>query len=693
MIKRFLPISLAFLAITPAFSDDSVGIDLFSLSLEQLLNIEVVTVSSMLQENSFTASATVDSVSRKEWQQQGGRFLVDTLQHVPGVYTSYNLVANDAISIRGNSSSPGTRGIAMRFDGVPLNGMIFSTALYHAEGFSLGLLDKVDIIRGPGSALYGADAFQGVISLKSRELQADDTLVEIKYGGDAYSAANLAMARNFNGWKVTAVIDTRDANSDIEYDYGNSVVDKNLQYSRSVDFEREISSGLVKVNKAFANDWHFDASYLNNRQDRYDVRRLGPGLPDPLITPNRTIYDDFDNSSALELVQAKFTGQISNEIELSMQAYSWDADWRWGVVNPSMINIFRQEYRETRDGFIGTIKNDNANQSLNWSAGIEHSNQTDKRDRLGVGFKGFTFAPVTDTGWPVINNGEGYTRYVTSGFGELRYNMSRQWLLNLGLRADDYSDFDRQWSPRLGIIYQPQSSTAIKLLYGSAFRAPAINEINYEPSPSIGFTLGNEAIKPEIVHNYELIFMKSTAMQSFELAVYYTVIHDGIVRQPIADSPLDQFTYFNTAELKSKGAEFKYGIQWNNVTNNIAVSYADAEDKGSNISLDAYPEWMIDWGLGYSWPDSQLEMSINSRLMLNRKAYQRTSLEQSPSELDNYSRFDFHLMKTMFKRWQFSLDVTNLLDRNNNVEGQIGVNETRIPEDGITTWLGVKYSY
>ena len=129
------------------------------------------------------------------------------------------------------------------------------------------------------------------------------------------------------------------------------------------------------------------------------------------------------------------------------------------------------------------------------------------------------------------------------------------------------------------------------------------------------------------------------------------------------------------------------------MTSQIAVSYADSEDQGSGIKLDAYPQWMIDWGLGYSWPASQLEISINSRHMLDRKAYQRTSLEQSPSELNNYSRFDFHLMKTINEHWKFSLDVTNFLDRDDNVEGQIGVNETRIPEDGITTWLGVRYSY
>ncbi|ARN75047.1 TonB-dependent receptor plug domain-containing protein [Oceanicoccus sagamiensis] len=673
-----------------SFADDE---DLYGLSLQELVNVKIITNASLLTENTLTASATVDSVTRQHWQQQSARSLVDTLQHVPGVYTSYNLVANDAISIRGNSSSPGVRGISMQLDGVPLNGIIFSTALYHSEGFSLGLLEQVDVIRGPGSALYGADAFQGVISLTSRELEAGDAIAEFQYGGNDYQAATIASSQNLAEWKLSGIIDYRDSSADISYDYGNTLIDQDLQYSRSVDFEREISSAMVKVSRAINNHWQFDSSYVKNQQDRFDVRHLGPDIENAEQSPERTTVDDFDNHSSLELLQARVKGQLDNGLNLSVQAYTWDADWRWGVIQPAMVNTFKQEYRETRDGLIAYIKRDDKTRALNWSAGLEYAKHDNKRDRLGVGFKGYQTEPVTDTGWPVINAGEGYDRHVRSVFSELRYAINEQWLVNLGGRGDNYSDFDTQWSPRAGIIFQPDNSSAIKVLYGQAFRAPAINEINYKPSDSRGFTLGNEDITPETVDTYELVLMKSTTQQSVELVGYYTEIEDGIIRQPIPDNTLNQFSYYNTAKIRSTGAELKYAYHWQHAKSNIAIAYADSKDTGNEISLDAYPRWMIDWGMSYEWSGQQLELTLNSRIMLDRKAYQRTSTTLSPSDLDNYVRFDLHLLKTINPHWELSLDILNLQDRDNNTVGQIGINETSIPEDGITPWLGLRYSY
>jgi outer membrane cobalamin receptor len=116
-----------------------------------------------------------------------------------------------------------------------------------------------------------------------------------------------------------------------------------------------------------------------------------------------------------------------------------------------------------------------------------------------------------------VNPADGASRRVGSATLEANTHWAeRAWSLVYGARLDEYSDFGRHTSPRLGLVYHPRADSAVKLLYGQAFRAPSAVEIGGAQNS----VLGNPALKPEIIDSYELIGMRETANMLATLTLY-----------------------------------------------------------------------------------------------------------------------------------------------------------------------------
>ena len=173
--------------------------DIFTMSLDELMKLSVaVDVASLFVEDELIVGATVSSTTSEEWRQNGARKLNEALDGEMNMVNFRNIGGTTILSIRGYTSSSSMRGISWLVDGVPINTLTYGTAGFTVPDWSLNTLDKIEIVKGPGSALYGSDAFHGVISLKSFESEKDMATAEIAGAWPEYFDAGLKASRGLS---------------------------------------------------------------------------------------------------------------------------------------------------------------------------------------------------------------------------------------------------------------------------------------------------------------------------------------------------------------------------------------------------------------------------------------------------------------------------------------------------------------
>ena len=158
------------LLVAPAFAEG----DLFELSLESLSQIKVA---SGFKESEQYVGSSVSTITEQEWRAQGAEKTFDAIEHFPGIYLSEHFHGMVVPSFRGQTSPTQYNSFLVLLDGMPLNNYSSASATYGTPNFALGNLERIEVIRGPGSALYGADAFNGVVSLNS--WSSDKDIIEI----------------------------------------------------------------------------------------------------------------------------------------------------------------------------------------------------------------------------------------------------------------------------------------------------------------------------------------------------------------------------------------------------------------------------------------------------------------------------------------------------------------------------------
>ncbi|MCJ8345280.1 Plug domain-containing protein, partial [bacterium] len=137
------------------------------LSLYNLFQLnQKVRVTSFFKEDKWNSFSSVSSINQAEWRKRGSTSTFsEVLDFVPGVSSYSNIIGSENLSIRGFTRNVDTnRGLATLIDGVPISIFSFGSAQYHFSKLSSEILEQVELIRGPGSALHGNDAFHGVLS-------------------------------------------------------------------------------------------------------------------------------------------------------------------------------------------------------------------------------------------------------------------------------------------------------------------------------------------------------------------------------------------------------------------------------------------------------------------------------------------------------------------------------------------------
>ena len=514
-------------------SDDELEVlhTLLSLDLAELLETEI-TVASKSAETVAEAPSTVTVFSRREIQNMGVTTLGDLLDFVPG-FQSFRLALNgdsQGFQVRGNPMLPAfTRDVLVLQDGRRLNGSHSGGAVLYNAYLTLDNVKQVEIIRGPGSALYGSNAFLGVINIVTLD---DHNAVGVRLGSHAMKEAMLHFSQPLDNWQASGFLR---AYAD-EGDHYEQLSDR-FGHQGSAEDHRRSADANVKLSKG---DFSLSLRHIHRHtEDFLDSEYLG----------NNGINNSENEQTSLAF---QYQHKVNDDLNVSFNG---------GYTRSQLYFLSHTgEFQKTRPELFGLFLE---NEALNFDIDIDWQSSTYNRWQAG-----FTYENTGNTDNALIDADEdGYLRYMrgADGFTENRdrdifglYLQHQRPLhehldLVAGLRYDHYSDFGNTLNPRGALIYTTPWADHIKLLYGQAFRAPNLADLTLKVDNSEG----NPNLKPEKVETIELAYVHTADYGQGIVTLFRNHVTDVIAIQPDANG---NFFAQNEGELNRHGVELEANL-------------------------------------------------------------------------------------------------------------------------------------
>ncbi len=665
----------------------------FGMSLEELMDIHVkVDVASLFLEDEFVVGSSVSKITPEDWKRTGARRMHEAFSNVMSMMTYPTQGGAPAVSIRGYTSATSVRGVAFILDGVHLDSLSAGTAFYQIPNWELGTLNGIEIIKGPGSAIYGTEAFHGVISLKTFESQTDRYSIEAAGAYPLYGDASVNISHGLFDDLIrldaAAGISKQD-DLDMEYDYDagtNAAGDYNAGTSKR-KFEYNNVTGLLKLRINPAKKLKLKAGSYISKWKSEEFQGVG-------LTFNQT--DDTTSGDTIFIMgNGSIAYTLDNDVSIEADGYFWQYDLSMDYPFAFSDSVLTQDIpEEKRYSANFTIKQPENAFGLQWVLAYSYSKwevSSDSKLYVTQASTGGLF-PHPATGEPFMNNAltwAGITRIINSVFGQTKWAAIRDTLfLLLGVRYDRYSDYGDQISPRGGIIFQPAKESVLKALYGRAFKAPTGSELY----GSGGAPVVNPDIKAETIDTLELIYLYKIRNLKLNLNLFGSLWKNGIVVR-------DQ-QYVNKGENRSFGVEGELYYLYNQFAFDLGFSYVKSEEL--NIDIDnpgvkgntdrdyaAFPKYSFRNGLYYTLKPYGILFYLNNRIYMKMKesGYDRMN---NPDDLPVYWRMDLDINKSVNEKFDIHLNIRNLTNRKNYVPGIWG-NENGIEEPGISTLLRVNY--
>lgn len=487
-----------------------------SLSVQKKVTIEEVVVTGTRNETDVRhLPMTVSVVNREQIEHRNDPSLLPLLtEYIPGLFTTSRGLMGYGVSggAAGGMSLRGIGGVPQ--EGLPTTGMLvlidghpqYMGLMGHpiSDAYQSLLAERVEVLRGPASVLYGSNAMGGVINIVTQKMQQDGIRTHANVGYGSYNTLQSEVTNRIRKGRFTSIVSgsynrTDGHRKDMEFE----------QYGGYAKFGYEISDAWNVW--ADVNLTHFDAS--------------NPGeISNPLLDNDQRITRGM-TSFALANHYAKTSGTLSF-------FYNWGKHW---INDGYNLGGDPLDYRfHSRDLMLG----------VSWYQGV----QLFEGNRLTVGFDYFHFGGEA---WNKTLAGErdtqaDKTQDDVAGYIDFRQNLGDWLTFDVGLRVDHHSQVGTEWVPQVGFSFHLPENSEVKLMASKGFRYPTIREMYM-------FRPANPDLKPERLWSYELSFAQRLldGRLSYGVNVFYIDGENLIMRMPIDGRPLN----VNTGKIENSGVE------------------------------------------------------------------------------------------------------------------------------------------
>lgn len=531
MKKRLLLLCLLAQMCYSGYAQD-ISIDsLYEMSLEELMNIDI-TVASKKAEKLSDAPGVISVLTREDIDRFGGISLKDILERVPSLTpTSGYWTDRNAIASRGDMAKFTSSHVLILIDGRPtreiVEGGIVSEML---AAFPVNIIERIEVIRGPGSVLYGSNAMSAVINIVTKDVERNNvSYSEIRGKGGANG-------RTLNGQFAVKDLKVTIAGRMLEkesYDYSftHPVVD---MFGIISDTITSSGSLIDKSAGAFVNveykGLHLSTSLQDYRTGYLEQNVFGTNK----WTKNfYNIGYDF-----------KVTNNWSSSVNLTM--------------NRTTMQTAEPVY----------IKRKGTDQVIEWT---NYFTLTDRTNLVtGILYNHMKGQENSTDPTSVIDTISYNSRGAYALYAQLdHWAMRNKLKLIGGFQANKMENLDLDIVPRLGVIFYPTERINIKALYGQAFRAGTINEtgINY-----LGIFVGNPNLKPEHVTNFDLGVNFQGKQTSLGVNYFYSVQQNSIVRGTKLNAE-------GNPDLVELGEGFFYPVTTYNNVHNFSIQGVEFEGR------------------------------------------------------------------------------------------------------------------
>ena len=562
LLAVLLVVALESTMVLPAFGTTVVD-DYTSLSLEQLMSIPVYSAAKREQKTS-EAPSSVTVVTSQDVRAHGWRTLSELLRSVPGIYVTSTRTYGSA-GVRGFERSGDFGGrMLLLVNGHRMNDPLYDSAAI-VEDFivDMDLIDRVEIVRGPGSTLFGTNAFFAVINVITKRADQFDGF-EASGEIGTFDTARGRLTFGTRGEDGTeTVLSASGLTSD-----GKAEVYMPRLVGSIPGFDGILRGGDGESATRYMGSHRrgglaVEGFYVGRDKDTPPAYGTVPYLP-------RHTLD------ARAFVEARYEHALSADATLAARLYydwyKYVGTYKWDVGEPEFLTNRDFSQSESAGGEL----------QLSWKPWPRHSASAgfEYRDNYRQLMQNYDVEPF----YYVLNINPS-TR-ILGLYLQDEYRPSDRLGVTAGLRYDHYDSFGESVNPRLAFVYGLSSVSTLKLLYGEAFRAPNANEFFYEEE---GYVRRNPDLQPEKIATYEVVLERQFGVNwRGSLAGFFNEATDLIDTFTDED---DLYYYDNSSDdITARGAEVQADGQLGESTRvGASYSYTKTKDDATGEPLVLAP--------------------------------------------------------------------------------------------------------
>ncbi len=627
--------------------------------------------------------STATVITAEDIAAMGATTVDEALESVPGLHVSRSTVYSPNIGIRGilTESNPH---VLMMVNGVPMTSVYQGNRNDIPVSLPTANVARIEVIRGPGSALYGADAFAGTINiitktgeelqgpsagLRAGSLNSMDTWFQ--YGGKvgALDVAAFLSAGRTSGQRRPVLADAQSGIDALGFAPAVSLAPGSVSRGHD-DLDAQIDMGFEKI--------RLRAGYTLRENGG-----VGAGVAGALDPAGK--YRTARFTSDLAWTDANFAPDLSLTLQV---AYMHMAN---EITTPLILFPRGAFFGSFPDGMVGAPNK--WERQLRLSVSSDYSGFKGHHVRMGLGSDSMNIYKTSETKNFTLLTGAlpsplpmysatGANLYLSPHDRKVNYlylqdewGFARDWTLTGGVRHDQYSDFGSTTNPRLALVWEARQNVTAKLMYGTAFRAPSFVELYAGGNP---VAVGNPTLTPEKIKTMEgVVSWQAGPNLETSLSLFRHEISDLI--------GVTGTTYQNTGKQNGSGVELEatwdpsrsirisghYAYQQN-------IDQTTQQDSGYAPHRHVYSR--ADWRFASNWMVSG---------QVNWVAERKRAPGDSRPDVADYTSVDLSVHANGIKKgWDFSASIRNLFDADIREPSSIGSGvRFDLPMPGRTFWI------